>query len=158
MREGLLEVDDALLRLRRLWSASRQRLVVEDGGAPVEMSSLLVVEACARGAAAGREVAVVDVAELADVAPSTASRLVERAAVGGLLERAPSAVDPRRTALVLTQRGCALRERAVRARTAWLAQRLGGWPDEDVARLGVLLARFADEVGALSGPAAPRTT
>ncbi|WP_165865593.1 MarR family winged helix-turn-helix transcriptional regulator [Vallicoccus soli] len=146
MRRGVVEVDDALLRLRRLWSASRSRLV-DDGGTAVEMSSLLVVEACARGAQRGAEVAVVDVAELADVAPSTASRLVDRAAAAGLLERRPSAVDPRRTALVLTERGWGLRERAVRARTGWLQDTLAAWSDEDVARLGALLARFADEVG-----------
>ena len=62
---SLAAVDDALLRLRRLWSASRSRLV-DDGGAAVEMSSLLVVEACARGAAAGAEVSVGDVARFAD--------------------------------------------------------------------------------------------
>lgn len=142
-RAGLDVLDDALLRLRRLWSPSRQRLV-GDGGTAVEMSSLLVVEACARGTAAGREVSVADVASLADVAPSTASRLVDRAASAGLVERGTSRLDPRRTALSLTDRGATLQARAYTARTTWLAGQLHEWPTRDVDHLAQLLARFAD--------------
>ena len=162
--DGLDVLDDALLRLRRLWSPSRQRLVDDDGLA-VEMSSLLVVEACARGAAAGREVSVVDVASLADVAPSTASRLVDRAASAGLVVRGTSTVDPRRTALSLTGRGAGLRARAYTARTTWLAGQLHDWPRRDVEHLATLLARFASALdheggtrpsAAAAGPGAAR--
>ena len=148
--DGLDVLDDALLRLRRLWSPSRQRLVDDDGLA-VEMSSVLVVEACARGAAAGREVSVVDVASLADVAPSTASRLVDRAASAGLVVRGTSTVDPRRTALSLTGRGAGLQARAYTARTTWLAGQLHDWPGRDVEHLARLLARFADGLSRLTG-------
>ncbi|WP_324277240.1 MarR family winged helix-turn-helix transcriptional regulator [Blastococcus brunescens] len=108
------------------------------------MSSLLVVEACARGAHAGREVAIGDVARMADVTPSTASRLVDRAESKGLLIRAPSSVDARRTALHLTPEGAALQARSTRARVAWLSDRLAEWQADDVAALGTLLHRFAD--------------
>lgn len=144
-------LDDALIRLRRLWSTSRTRFV-EDGATAVEMSSLLVVEACARGAATGREVVVSDVAELADVTPSTASRLVDRAEAAGLLCRIASTVSARRTALELTPAGADLRKRAVTARTGWLAGQLGDWDPADVERLGALLSRFADGLGPLTGP------
>jgi DNA-binding MarR family transcriptional regulator len=147
---ALAVVDDALLRLRRLWSASRSR-IVDDGGTAVEMSSLLVVEACARGAAAGVEVSVGDVARLADVEPSTASRLVDRAVEAGLVVRAPSATSARRTALHLSPAGSALRERAVRARRGWLADTLADWPADDVVALGVLLSRFADGLDTTRG-------
>jgi DNA-binding MarR family transcriptional regulator len=143
IRPRLDVLDDALLRLRRLWSPSRQRLVDDDGVA-VEMSSLLVVEACARGAASGREVSVADVASLADVAPSTASRLVDRAASAGLVDRGTSLADPRRTALSLTERGVTLQARAYAARTTWLASQLNEWPTRDVDHLAQLLARFAN--------------
>jgi len=139
---GLDVLDDALLRLRRLWSPSRQRLV-DDDGVPVEMSSLLVVEACARGAEAGREVSVAEVASLADVAPSTASRLVDRAVSAALVERGTSRLDPRRAALSLTERGADLQARAHAARTGWLAGQLVGWSTRDVDDLARLLARFA---------------
>lgn len=150
-------LDDALLRMRRLWSPSRQRLADEDGKA-VEMSSLLVVEACARGAAAGREVSVADVASLAAVAPSTASRLVDRAARAGLVERGTSRLDPRRTALSLTERGITLQAQAYIARTTWLAGQLHDWQTLDVDHLTELLARFAntlDHEGDIPPRAAP---
>lgn len=144
MREqGLAALDDALLRLRRVWSATRQGIVT-DGDVPVEMSSLLVVEACARGHSAGREVTIGDVARLADVTPSTASRLVDRAQAAGLLARNTSQSDGRRTALSLTAAGAALQARSIQARLEWLAERLADWPAADVAQLGTLLNRFAD--------------
>jgi DNA-binding MarR family transcriptional regulator len=153
--DGLDILDDALLRLRRLWSPPRQRLV-DEGGVVVEMSSLLVVEACARGSAAGREVSVADVALLADVAPSTASRLVDRAACADLVDRGTSRVDPRRTALSLTERGSTLQARAYAARTTWLAGRFHDWAPQDVDQLARLLARFADTLEPDGGPFAQR--
>jgi DNA-binding MarR family transcriptional regulator len=136
-------VDDALLRLRRLWSPDRTRSI-DDAGTPVEMSSLLVVEACAR--TGGTEVTITDVARFADVTHSTASRLVDRAERAGLVRRLPSVRNARRTAVVLTDRGAALRARAVRARTAWLGTCLDDWTDADVDTLGKLLLRFAAAV------------
>ncbi len=134
-------LDDALLRLRRLWSPDRTR-IVDDLGTPVEMSTLLVVEACARHAGA----TIGDVAAFADVAHSTASRLVDRAEHSGFVRRQPSARNARHTAVALTERGAALRERALRARTGWLHERLRDWTDADVTRLGQLLLRFAAAV------------
>lgn len=142
---GIEAVDDALLRLRRLWAASRHR-IVHDGVTAVELSSLLVVEACARRASEGAEANVSDVAELADVAPSTASRLVDAAELAGLLSRRPSVHSARRTALALTPAGAALRERAVAARTGWLSEQLADWDPADVDCFGQLLQRFADQV------------
>jgi DNA-binding MarR family transcriptional regulator len=139
-------IDDALLRLRRLWAASRHR-ILDDGVTAVELSSLLVVEACVRCRVQGREANVSDVAELADVAPSTASRLVDAAENAGLLHRQPSAASRRRTALVLTAEGEALRAWAVQARTGWLTDQLSGWDNNDVHQFGRLLQRFADQIG-----------
>ncbi len=143
MKEGLHEIDDAFLRLRRLWSASRQRLV-DDRGAVVDISNLIVLEACARGAARGREVTIGDVAMLADVAPSTATRLVDRAVDRGWVRRTASGSGRRRTAVELTPDGSALHERAARARQAWLEEQLVAWDEADTARFGQLLVRFAD--------------
>lgn len=140
---GLEAIDDAFLRLRRLWSVSRHR-VEDDGITRVELASLLVVEACARKAAAGAEANVSDVAYLADVTPSTASRLVDTAQRAGLLQRQQSVHSRRRTALVLTPAGEALRDRALNARRSWLADQLNGWSPAEVEQLGQLLQRFAD--------------
>ncbi len=149
-------LDDGLIRLRRLWSPSRQRLF-DDSGVAVEMSSLLVLEACARGAAAGREVSVADVASLADVAASTASRLVDRAVSAGLVERGTSRIDPRRSALSLTDHGASLQARAYTERTTWLAGQLRDWPAEDLDRLARLLSRFADTLYRGDDPTSPST-
>ena len=138
-------LDGALVRLRRLWSAPR-RMLIDDAGQHVEMSSVLVVEACAIGAGRGIEVGINDVAEFADVAPSTASRLVDRAVRAGLVHRTSSAADLRRSALTLTPAGEALRNRAVTTRMAWLATVVDDWNDTDLGTLAGLLQRFADSV------------
>lgn len=146
---ALAALDEALVRLRRLWTSSRAH-VVDDLGHRVEMSSVLVVEACAR--AAGGETAVGDVAAFLDVEPSTASRLVDRAARAGLVDRAVSEVDARRSSLVLTDAGRALRARAVAARLDWLGGVVQDWPQAEVRALAEALTRFADAVGSAPPP------
>lgn len=144
----LEDLDDALVRLRRLWSASRTH-VIDELGRRVEMSSVLVVEGSARAAAAGREATVGDVAGFLDVEHSTASRLVDRAATAGLVQRVPSAHDRRRASVVLTPAGHALRDRASAARLGWLGGVVTSWPERDVRELARLLDRFADAVAAV---------
>jgi len=143
--EDLAALDEALVRLRRLWTASRAH-VVDGGGQRVEMSSVLVVEACAR--AGGAQTSVGDVAAFLDVEASTASRLVDRAARAGLVSRTASETDARRSALALTENGRALRARAVDLRLEWLAAVVQDWPEPDVRALADALGRFADAVGA----------
>lgn len=155
--DGLLLLDDALVRLRRLWTASRAH-VVDDLGRRVEMSSVLVLEACARASADTGEVTVGDVAAFLDVEASTASRLVERAAAAGLVRRTTSAVDARRIALGPTDAGRALRARATTARLGWLGGVVADWPREDVHALGSALTRFADTVAAAPLPGRQRST
>lgn len=153
-RTDLRLLDEALVRLRRLWAASRTH-VVDDLGRRVEMSSVLVVEACARAEAGTAEVTIGDVAVFLDVEPSTASRLVERAATAGLLRRTASTVNGRRAALRLTDTGRALRARAMAARLGWLGDVLADWTYEDVQVLGSALTRFADAVAAAPPSAGP---
>ncbi len=150
----LRRTDDALVRLRRLWSSTHTRPMAE-AAPPVEMSSLLVVEACARIAAQGAEPSVRDIAGFADVEHSTASRLVDRAARAGLVTRARSTMDARRTAVHLTDAGRALQHRAAAFRLDWLTEVLADWPEDDIATFARLLGRFADTV-ADAGPWTPR--
>lgn len=151
--EDLRALDEALVRLRRLWTASRAH-VVDDLGQRVEMSSVLVVEACARAHDGGAEATVGDVAALLDVEPSTASRLVDRAARTGLVGRTESQVDRRRSVLVLTEDGRALRARATAARRGWLAGVVHDWSERDLHALATALGRFAQDVGS-AGPLGP---
>lgn len=150
----LAALDEALVRLRRLWTASRAS-VVDELGQRVEMSSVLVVEACARASTA--ETTVGDVAAFLDVEASTASRLVERAVRAGLVGRAPSPVDGRRSVLALTDSGRSLRARATAARLGWLGGVVDDWPAADLRSLADALGRFADAVGTAPPPGAPRS-
>lgn len=76
----ILALDAAMMRLRRVWAVPpAQAPTVQDGKDRVELSTVLVVEACAR-AEGQAPVTVADVGVFAAVAPSTASRFVRRAA------------------------------------------------------------------------------
>lgn len=134
----LARVDQALLRLRRMWDAPRG--IAHEGGV-VEGSTLLV---CLAVADTAGPVGVAEVADALGVAPSTASRLVARAAEAGMVTREVSTTDPRRAALELTAPGTRLVEASRRYRAARLASLLVDWPPRDVAALADLLTRFAD--------------
>lgn len=159
----LHDVDDALVRLRRLWSPGRSAALDAEGRV-VEMSSLLVIEAIARHDGATqqdgplrrdgvpqrdglpRPARVGDVAAFCDVEASTASRLVDRAVRSGLVQRAPSPSDSRRTELTLTDAAHTIRERATTFRTGWLASVLADWSPDDVTVFAAALTRFASSV------------
>src|SRR5688500_19874101 len=98
----LARVDQAMLRLRRMWDAPRG--IAHEGGV-VEGSTLLVCLAVTDAAGA---VGVAEVAEALGVAPSTASRLVARAAEAGMVTREGSTTDPRRASLDMTADGVLL--------------------------------------------------
>ena len=152
-RGDLERLDDALLRLRRLWSTPPPSLVLETGdGTQVTLSSVLVVEACAR---VEGEVGVGEVARFLEVEHSTASRLVDRAVRAGLVTRGASAADARRVTLSLTPAGEGLRERAVGFRLAWLWRVVGSWGPDELAALADGLSRFADAVSEVGPPSPP---
>ena len=121
-----------------MWDAPRG--IAHEGGV-VEGSTLLVCLAVADTAGA---VGVAEVADALGVAPSTASRLVARAAEAGMVTREVSTTDPRRAALELTATGTRLVEASRRYRAARLAKLLVDWPPRDVAAFADLLTRFAD--------------
>jgi len=155
----LSQLDDALIRLRRLWqNPSIDRILVEPDGARLEMSTVLVTDAIHRLQDADPpEVARVgDVAERLDVAPSTASRLVDRAVRAGMVARGTAAADSRQVTLTPTPAGSALLGRAFLFRTRYLEQVLKGWTRDDVATLARLLDRFADAVHTYSGAGGDR--
>lgn len=148
-------LDAALLALRRFWSTPDVVADVPEGapgdgpaGRPrhVETSTLLVAEALRSARDAGREATVADVAAALDVAPSTASRLVDRAIAAGVVVKAASRANRRRVRLELTDDGAALADRALTFRAARLCSLLGDWPAADREDLARLLARFADAV------------
>lgn len=140
----LLALDAAMMRLRRVWAPAPARSPkVPDGNDRVELSTMLVVEACVRGDAE-TPTTVADVAVFAGVAPSTASRFVSRAAEAGMVRREQHAGDGRRAAVELTDAGRALHERARVFRLERLRSTLEGWTDAEVVVFVNLLGRFAE--------------
>lgn len=145
---ALSRLDDALIRLRRLWQIPAGRHRTQPDGAVVpELSTVLVVEAIGhRQQNSTGGVGIADVAARLSVAPSTASRLVDRAVRSGVVERNADHADPRRAALTLTGAGTTLLERSFEFRRGYLGQVLSGWNHRDVRTLATLLDRFADDV------------
>jgi len=144
-----LLVDDALIRLRRLWTGPAPRPATADHNTPVEMSTVLVIDAIHRLRATqpnDSEVTVAAIAARLDVAASTASRIVDRAVTASMVTRRASAVDARRVTLSLTPHGEALFVEASTFRRSYLAQVLQGWTVVEVDTFAELLDRFASAV------------
>jgi len=147
--ESYLLVDDALIRLRRLWSGAVPRVATASGrDTPVEMSTVLVVDAIHRLQVTKpqAEVTVAAIADRLDVAASTASRIVDRAVTASMVTRGASCVDPRRVALALTPRGQTLLVEAGAFRRSYVARVLDGWTEAEVDTFAELLDRFATAV------------
>ena len=144
--EELEALDAAMMRLRRVWApppVSLHSAVPDREHSTVELSTVLVVETCARAADAGREATVADVAAFAGVAPSTGSRFVRRAAEAGMVERAAAPGDARRAAVRLTDEGRALHARAREFRMQRLASVVEDWAPDEISVFVGLLSRFA---------------
>lgn len=142
------QIDDALIRLRRLWATPRRRIEFQrDVGEGVPLSHVLVIDAVTRIDDL-REVTIGAVADQLSINESTASRLVDASVRGGLIDRSRSGEDARRAVLTLTEDGRALFDRARRYRHAQLSDLLAGWSTGDRADLARLLGRFADAVHA----------
>ena len=142
-------MDDALIRLRRLWSGTAPSTSAVGGQATtVEMSTVFVLNAIhlLQIARPDAEVTVAAVAERLDVATSTASRLVNRAVTSSMVARAASAVDSRRAALTISPQGKILLTAAAAFRRSYLDQMLDGWTETETATFATLLDRFATAV------------
>ncbi|WP_127131619.1 MarR family winged helix-turn-helix transcriptional regulator [Georgenia sp. SYP-B2076] len=138
--DDLAALDRALLQLRRFVTAVTPQ--VHDGDRVIESSTLLIVEVLM---AAGRPLSVRELADELDVAHSTASRLVDRAAATGAVTRTTSDHDARRRAVDLTTAGRELAARAREHRQAHLAAILAEWAPAEAAQLARTLGRFAEQ-------------
>jgi DNA-binding MarR family transcriptional regulator len=140
----LERLDSALLALRRFASPELARPRISHAGVDIELSTMLVVDAIARSAPG--EVSVRLVADVLQVAPSTASRLVERAVQAGMVAGKSSENDPRMRVLHLTREGRRLQRAALRHRTQRLADATADWSRDDLDEFADLLDRFARTV------------
>jgi DNA-binding MarR family transcriptional regulator len=88
-------------------------------------------------------------AEMGVVQP-VASRMVAACIADGLLRRAASQADGRRTVLELTERGEAERTRFAAEQRAAFEDITAGWSPEDRAQFARLLVRYTADAGAWS--------
>lgn len=93
-------------------------------------------------------VGVRELAERERVSAPALSNRIDRLEQDGLVARAPSADDRRRVGLTLTDDGQRVLRRVRSRRTAWLVQRLGHLPAEELAAVEAAiepLAQLLDE-------------
>lgn len=88
------------------------------------------------------EVTVGTVAELLRVDPSRGSRIVAELVERGLLRRAVSQEDGRRSVLALTDAGSAVLDHTARVKMALVREVVDGWDEEDLQRFAELFDRF----------------
>ncbi|WP_370961889.1 MarR family winged helix-turn-helix transcriptional regulator [Amycolatopsis sp. cg9] len=129
-------IGPALSRLRRRTPAS---------GRDLSRNLVLNVVADAPG-----EMTVGGLATEMGVAQPVASRTVAACIADGLVRRAASQADGRRTVLELTERGEAERERFAAEQRAAFEAITADWPPEDRVRFARLLVRYTDDAGAWS--------
>jgi DNA-binding MarR family transcriptional regulator len=130
------QIGPALSRLRRRTPAA---------GRDLSRNLVLNVVADAPG-----EMTVGGLAAEMGVAQPVASRTVAACIADGLLRRAASQADGRRTVLELTERGEAERTRFATDQRAAFEDITAGWPAADRVQFARLLVRYTADAGAWS--------
>ncbi len=151
-RDVLLdELDEALVHLRRVLQRPgyrRRLLAALPQDVPLSILRLLrVVQRASEPPSIGT------VADVLDIDPSTASRIVDRAVARGDLERRACADDRRRARLHLTPSGQALLDTATQRRRELLAAVTSDWSPQALDGLVSHLERLQAGFDALEDPA-----
>lgn len=140
------EAGKALFRLGRFFGrqALPQSLArrTESG---VELSQILAVQAVEAGLEADQEVTVGTVAQHLGLDPSTASRVVADAVRDGLLARAASQADGRRSLLELTEDGRNLAAAACGYQRSVFETVTANWTEAERQEFARLFVRFVAE-------------
>jgi hypothetical protein len=158
MSEDLHAIDAALVRLRRVWTGPPR--LFDHRGQQVELSSVLVVEGCARHAAEGREP---DGRRARGVRRRRAVHRQPAGRAGGRrrLRRARSVAGGRPPERPAPDPGReALRADAVAFRLQWLSGTLEGWPDRRHRAAGGAASpaspmRWSQPAAPVAGPGPP---
>ena len=128
------------------------RLIMSAAAPELDMSHVDVIELVRRGAREDDEVTIGLVAEKMCMDPSRASRVVAHLVDQGILRRAVSQADARRTVIVLTDKGRAILNEKRRVKLEMLEKILSDWSEEEVTRFAELYARFVDGFEKLALP------
>ncbi|GAA4609306.1 hypothetical protein GCM10023195_37390 [Actinoallomurus liliacearum] len=150
---SVAEIEQAAFQLRRLWVKPQllRRLREScENGRGIQLSNLMVIYAVARQGEERGDVTVGAVAELLDVDPSTASRLVGHAIDAGFVSRRASPVDARRAHLQLTDAGCRIKLMADEFRRHFIGRLVADWTPDERSEFARLLRRFSDAAAGVS--------
>ncbi|HEU5473091.1 MAG TPA: MarR family winged helix-turn-helix transcriptional regulator [Actinophytocola sp.] len=145
--DGVVAVERAMVRIRRLQQRRTLARVSARAGDRVDPTLTAVVDAVEQG---GGAATVSGVAAALDVDQPRASRLVTGAVEAGLVARTADQADGRRARLELTAAGAAHAERVHRLRRAMFAEAMAGWSPGQVDTFARLLTRFVDAFAELS--------
>jgi len=119
------------------------RLAIARVAPDLELSHLDVIEAVRRCSDEG-EVTVGSIADAMRIDPSRGSRLVAELVKTGVLRRAVSQEDARRTVVELTDRGLEMIRALQSVKAKLLHNILDDWPEEDIARFAELFDKFVE--------------
>jgi DNA-binding MarR family transcriptional regulator len=146
-RTALLRLDHSFFALRRVMVKPPTAAVpIPALGRAVDVAKLIGCEAIDQLAAGSDPVTVKDVAAYLGLEPSTVSRLLTELEADGLVRRGAHPDDARRTTLELTDDGRHVVVGSEQVRQSFLQHMTEGWDAEDLERLSLLLARFAQDV------------
>lgn len=141
----IVEIASTLSRMRLL--IKRRiigRMAMKKMATELDFSHFDVIEAVKRIGAEG-EVTVGAIAEAMRIDPSRSSRLVAELVQLGMLERAVSQADARRSVVVLTEMAVAHFREAGAVKLRLIADIVSGWSEEEVSAFSGLFLRFVDE-------------
>lgn len=131
-------LDEAMLRMRRVFQRPGYRKRLLQGlSRDIELATLRLLRAIQRS---DEPPSVGTVADALMVDPSTASRLVDRAAEVGFLDRRSCTDDRRKARLHLTAEGEVVLEEVTARRRQLLAQVTEGWDPDELQGLIELLS------------------
>lgn len=140
----LAAIGQAMTRMRLL--IGRRfigRMALKRIGTGLELSDIDAVGVIKR-IGSQQEVTVGTIAEQLRIDPSRGSRIVADLVKQGLLERAASQEDGRRSLVRVTKAGKKVLDEIEAIKQETIAEATAGWSDEDVATFGRLYMRFTE--------------
>ena len=155
--DALLRFDVANVHWRRLYEKGEfQGKMIEGLEAPLEPAMLQGLIAIARlnagvGLLRPEEPTIGRVAELMEVDPSRASRIVAELVSREVVVRRPSQSDARKSVIDLTPKGWKYISDFMTSKWRLTAQIFEDWPEEDIERFSVLFQRYVLGVARVAG-------
>lgn len=138
-------VADSFVHLVRTFARQRAKVLAE-AARDVEWSSQMLLKVLANDGAMRAS----QLAELAHIDPSTASRQVAAMVKDGLIERRADPEDGRACLLALTAKAGNVLRRHDEIRDDYFSRMLSGWNERDLRRFAALLTRFTADFEAAS--------